>query len=303
MDISAAPQDTPGPSLIDKTLNFLEKDKFIKIIVRIGQTIGWLGVLIAASTFVYNYVKDKNGRIEQSHFQAWNLISMQSGKPGNGGQIQALEALCRDRVSLHGVSLRGAFLDGVNLKGADADVSDFRNAQMEDSNLSYTSFSGADFSGANLAGSVMVAFNNPHVDEPIKEMKIGKFDPNYATRPQGSRDESALNVKITPRELGVNFKDSNLTTTKLMYANLRYAILRNSEIDRSKLYKADFRNADLSGASLSGADITEANFGSDREAAIVTQSQIESACADPKHPPHLPTGMLPPSKACIGTWK
>jgi len=70
-----------------------------------------LSVLIA----VIFYFAGTNDRINQRHYQAWQVINTAQGKGGSGGRIEALQELAEDGVSLTGVDVSGAFLQGLRL--------------------------------------------------------------------------------------------------------------------------------------------------------------------------------------------
>lgn len=126
------------------------------------------------------YFADTHNRIEQRHYQAWQVINTAQGKGGSGGRIDALQELNADHVSLVGVDASQAFLQGVdlphaNLARCDLHSSDmrmsvfrnatmtycdlrganFRNSNMRSSHLENTDLTGADLHGTNLRGAVL----------------------------------------------------------------------------------------------------------------------------------------------------
>jgi Pentapeptide repeats (8 copies) len=118
------------------------------------------------------YFADAKNRMEQKHYQAWQVINTAHGKGGSGGRIDAMQDLNADRVPLVGVDVSDAFLQGLNLPDADlhrcnmssADIRNgsFTGSSMEDAvmvftnlrggDLGYTHLTGADFTDADLSG-------------------------------------------------------------------------------------------------------------------------------------------------------
>jgi hypothetical protein len=148
------------------------------------EYVGKLSVLVA----VIFYFSEWPDRVKQRHCQAWQVINTAQGKGGNGGRIEALEELNREKISLIGVDASGAFLQGVQLERAslmranfsaadmrncnlvEADLAysnlkstnfrhgdlsrvDLENANLQDADLTDTNLSGADCTGANLTGA------------------------------------------------------------------------------------------------------------------------------------------------------
>lgn len=79
-----------------------------------------------------------------------------------------------------------------------------------------------------------------------------------------------------------NLSGANLTDAVLALSCLEGAILRGAVLNRANLRYAVFENADLSEVKLSDANLAYANFTS---AKGLTQTQLDSACADPPNAP------------------
>ncbi|MGD0541106.1 MAG: pentapeptide repeat-containing protein [Tepidisphaeraceae bacterium] len=119
---------------------------------------GTLGIVFGV-IFYFAGAKD---RLEQKHYQAWQVINTAQGKGGSGGRIDALQELNIDGVPLVGVDLTDAFLQGIslpkaNLRRANLGSADMRNAvlsgaDLEDAAMDYTNLRGADLRGARLGG-------------------------------------------------------------------------------------------------------------------------------------------------------
>jgi hypothetical protein len=127
---------------------------------------GWvlLEVLEYLSTFsvlvaVILYFSESGARIQQRHYQAWQVINSAQGKGGNGGRIEAMQELNQDGVSLVGIQADdNAFLFGIHLEGGqldrcDMDSSDLRNSVFDRATLTYCNLQSANFRGASLANA------------------------------------------------------------------------------------------------------------------------------------------------------
>ncbi len=80
-------------------------------VLEYGSTLG----IVFGVIFYFAGAKD---RLEQKHYQAWQVINTAQGKGGSGGRIDALQDLNSDRVPLVGVDLMEAFLREVKLPNA-----------------------------------------------------------------------------------------------------------------------------------------------------------------------------------------
>ena len=146
------------------------------VLLEVLEYCGTLSILVGV-IFYFAGAKD---RLEQKHYQAWQVINTAQGKGGSGGRIDALQELNADGVALTGVELTDAFLVKIKLPHAtldraslssadlreavlnDADIeeadivsanlrgADLRNVRFAQSNLRETDFTGADFSGSDL---------------------------------------------------------------------------------------------------------------------------------------------------------
>ncbi|MFZ0515623.1 MAG: pentapeptide repeat-containing protein [Acidobacteriaceae bacterium] len=127
---------------------------------------GWvlLEVLEYLSTFsvlvaVILYFSESGARVQQRHYQAWQVINTAQGKGGNGGRIDAMQELNHDGVSLVGIQASdNAFLFGIHLKGAqldrcDLDSSDLRNSVFDRASMTFCNLDSANFRGASLVNA------------------------------------------------------------------------------------------------------------------------------------------------------
>jgi pentapeptide repeat protein len=117
---------------------------------------GSLSILVG----VIFYFAGARSRLEQKHYQAWQVINTANGTTGNGGRIDALQDLNGDGVPLVNVDVNNAYLQNVQLPGAklnrgffsraDMRGANLMNADLSESVMHFTNLRGADLSHANL---------------------------------------------------------------------------------------------------------------------------------------------------------
>src|ERR1700722_1501248 len=117
-------------------------------VLEYGSTLG----IVFGVIFYFAGAKD---RLEQKHYQAWQVINTAQGKGGSGGRIDALQDLNSDRVPLVGVNVAGAFLGGIHLERApltrsNFDAADVRNCDLSFANLEYSSLRSANLRDSEL---------------------------------------------------------------------------------------------------------------------------------------------------------
>jgi pentapeptide repeat protein len=125
-------------------------------VLEVLEYAGTLSILIG----VIFYFAGSRDRLEQKHYQAWQVINTAQGKTGNGGRFSALQGLNADGVPLINIDVADAFLRGIDLHRADLSRSklsgaDMRGAVLNNANLSetkmiYTNLEGADLRGVDL---------------------------------------------------------------------------------------------------------------------------------------------------------
>jgi hypothetical protein len=171
---------------------------------------GWvlLDVLEYCSTFsvlvaVILYFSESGARVQQRHYQAWQVINTAQGKGGNGGRIEAMQELNHDGVSLVGIQASdGAFLFGIRLKGAQLDRCDLDSSDMRDSVFDRASMTFCNLDSANFRGA------------------------------------SLVNVDLTDADLS----DSDLTGANLSHANLARADLTRADLRNANLHAIAWRD-------------------------------------------------------------
>jgi uncharacterized protein YjbI with pentapeptide repeats len=132
---------------------------FLKVLEHLGS----FSVLIA----VIFWFSDSHHRLQQRHYQAWQVINTAQGKGGNGGRIDALEELNADHVALTGVDVSSAFLQGIRLAGARLARSSFNAADLRDSDLHDADLTWANLNFANLRESNLqrVVFDHANLSD------------------------------------------------------------------------------------------------------------------------------------------
>src|ERR1700728_475762 len=138
---------------------------FLEVLEYLGSFSVLIGVIF--------WFSESGDRIQQRHYQAWQVINTAQGKGGSGGRIEALQELNADGVPLVGVDVSSAFLQGVKLERAnllranfsaadlrhcDLQAADFTNANLHsanfrEGNLEHASFQSADMTDVDLWGS------------------------------------------------------------------------------------------------------------------------------------------------------
>jgi BTB/POZ domain-containing protein KCTD9 len=120
-------------------VHWLEESRLLGIVESLSILAGIIVFLLNIPT-----------QIEQSHYQAWLVITSAQGQGGSGGRIQALEALNKDKVDLSGLTISNAYLERVNLQKAKLYKANFQGAYLEKANFAGAGLERADFSGACL---------------------------------------------------------------------------------------------------------------------------------------------------------
>ncbi len=129
--------------------------------VRILEYAGRFTILVVVVAWVAEGPQrelERENRIKEKHYRAWELIYTAAGNSGDGGRIAALQDLNEDGVSLAGAPLAGAYLVGLNLpeanlRGADLTAAVLYRARLSGAYLSGGQLNWADMRGADLTGA------------------------------------------------------------------------------------------------------------------------------------------------------
>ncbi len=144
---------------------------------RILKLAGMLSFVMAVGLWFY----EADARRQARHNEAWRLIYIAAGNPGDGGRKVALRILNEDGVSLAGAPLSGASL---------------RRIELAEANLTRANLNHADLSYASLTGAVLLKAN-------LKKTKLFKADLSRAILRQA--DLTGADLVCT------DFTDADLT--------------------------------------------------------------------------------------------
>jgi uncharacterized protein YjbI with pentapeptide repeats len=115
---------------------------FLEVLEYLGSFSILIGVIF--------WFSESGARIQQRHYQAWQVINTAQSKGGSGGRIDALQELNADHISLTGVDVSSAFLQGLHLPHANLTRANLSAADLRDSDLQLTDLTWADLHFANL---------------------------------------------------------------------------------------------------------------------------------------------------------
>ncbi len=146
---------------------------FLEVLEYLGSFSILIGVIF--------WFTESGDRIQQRHYQAWQVINTAQGKGGSGGRIDALEELNHDHISLTGVDVSSAFLQGLslpraNLMRANLSSADIRNADLHQANLTNADLHYANFRGANLEHAVFDNASLSNTDLAGADLSGARFD-------------------------------------------------------------------------------------------------------------------------------
>ena len=136
---------------MNRIAEYLEKSPTVRVWVRINQSATIIALAVAIGAFAVAYIKFNEDRIktdEDRISKAWDTVTKMAGKGSNGGQVNAIQILVKNGVSLDRIDLRNTYLVGANLKGAS-----MRAANLSGANLTGANLQGSNLSGANLDGA------------------------------------------------------------------------------------------------------------------------------------------------------
>jgi hypothetical protein len=93
---------------------------------------------------VIGFFAGMSERRAEKHYLAWQMVNSAQGKGGNGGRMDALEALGADKVPLTDIDLSNADLLGTVLREEALGGADLRGANLHHADLSGTYLARAD---------------------------------------------------------------------------------------------------------------------------------------------------------------
>jgi len=146
---------------------------FLEVLEYLGSFSILIGVIF--------WFSESGDRIQQRHYQAWQVINTAQGKGGSGGRIEALQELNHDHISLTGVDVSSAFLQGLslpraNLIRANLSSADLRNADLHQADLTNADLHYANFRGANLERAALDNASLSNTDLSGADLSGARFD-------------------------------------------------------------------------------------------------------------------------------
>ncbi|HUB19007.1 MAG TPA: pentapeptide repeat-containing protein [Acidobacteriaceae bacterium] len=152
---------------------FLSNWSFLEVLEYLGSFSILIGVIF--------WFAESGARVQQRHYQAWQVINTAQGKGGSGGRIEALEELNADRVSLTGVDVSSAFLQSLHLPHAHLMRANLSSADLRDSDLRFADLTWSDlhyanFRHANLGHALLDHANLQDSDLSSADLSAAHFD-------------------------------------------------------------------------------------------------------------------------------
>jgi len=182
--------------------------------LQVLEYLGSFSVLVA----VIFWFSESGERVQQRHYQAWQVINTAQGKGGSGGRIEALEELNADHVPLTGVDVSSAFLQGVrlangklarsslgaadlrnsDLHAADLTWADLHYANLRDSDLERVLFDHANLSDCDLSGSNLTGAHLDEADLSAADLRAADLSAIDWQRIASVRGANVAGVKNAP---------------------------------------------------------------------------------------------------------
>jgi len=131
-----------------RAAEYLETSPTVRVWVRLNQSATIIALIVAIAALTIARVKFNEERLkfdEDRISKAWDTVTKMAGKGSNGGQVNAIQILVKNGVSLDRIDLRNTYLAGANLEGAS-----MRAANLNGANLIGANLRGADLAGASL---------------------------------------------------------------------------------------------------------------------------------------------------------
>jgi hypothetical protein len=120
-----------GLSWIARFQNWFQNSRWIASLSAVGLFATNVAIFFGLAAYLFEYPDRQKLR----HFQAWQVINLAHNQYAEGGRIDAIRDLVKDRQPLDGINLddaylqksyfNGAILDNVSFKGADLSMADF----------------------------------------------------------------------------------------------------------------------------------------------------------------------------------
>jgi BTB/POZ domain-containing protein KCTD9 len=227
------------------------------------------GAILAFVATGGKYLLEAPQRTEQAHHQAWQIIDAAQGQKASGGRIEALQALNKDGIDLHGLDISSVYLAKIELHKAV-----LKSANLTDTKLDKAILTEANLTDAKLDKAILTEANLTDANL----LRATLTDANLADAKLNSTSLRGANLN---RAILVN---TSINDAKLIDASLAYANLTEADLTNANLTNADLRGAQPIGANFEGANLTNANLDcwQDRctnfqDAKNITPKQIQAA--------------------------
>lgn len=210
---------------LNKIANFVDQASFIRIWVRLNQSATLFVLIIAVVGFKLSYEKYLEDHVKMDEdriTKAWDIVTSMAGKKSNGGQINAIQILVKNTISLDHIDLQNTYLRGVNLKGASLDGANLNNADLRGANLQ-----GASLRGANLSNVDLIEAN-------LKNADLSNANLDYA---------KLYHANLT----GTRFDNATLVNTKLAFATVDIGVILSKNLNNTDFTGVSFVLMDSQG--------------------------------------------------------
>jgi hypothetical protein len=124
---------------VEPFANWLDRWDLFRILEKVGFAIALI-----------LFISEMGDRQQQTHYEAWQVINSASGQETDGGRIEAMEELVKDKKSLNGINAEEAHLTNIQLKDADLTSAKLNNTILQKANLENAQLFQAELKGADL---------------------------------------------------------------------------------------------------------------------------------------------------------
>lgn len=228
-----------------------------------GATVGIIALIVAVVSLreQKNEIEDQNQiRSAEVVLRSFETIRLakSSGIVGNIGQVEAVNTLVKQGVSLRKFDFSGLYLREVNFRGTNLTGANFSGADLKDADLRETTLTDSDFSQVDFSDVYLPEFHTTGIN--FEKSKLGGIGPRAK-----DRSDYRINAKYFG---GLDFTDVNLDGVtnntwpfSIAGSELSYSTMRDVDFDGvdasfSHLLAVDLSNSSFNHALLVGADLT-----------------------------------------------